>query len=384
MKGSVVTRNNHQAIVLELGKDPVTGKRKQRWIAVDGNKTEARAQLKQITYEYERGLWALPTKDTLQSHLEQWLTGYVAANLSPRTEDLYRYIAEKHIMPRLGNLRLNQLTPQAIQALYAEKKKAGLSNRTIQIIHNTLHRSLENAVKTGLLARNPVDAVERPKVKRGEIVTLTETDIHLILEFAKQTSFYELFYTLIFTGMRRGEALGLKWGDIDLLLLKVSINRSMTYLRKAPKGEKMKLRPPKTAKGRRYISVTPSNALVLGEYYEKRNQIRQSLGIPLLNDNDFVFANYKGIPYMPDSITGAWIKLVRKCGLPGRRLHDCRHTYATLLLKKNVHPSIVAAQLGHASVSTTLDIYSHSIPALQELAASKFDDIIIGEKQSVR
>ena len=102
--------------------------------------------------------------------------------------------------------------------------------------------------------------------------------------------------------------------------------------------------------------------------------------MPLLTDDNFVFSTFDGKPFLPNSVTHAWIKLVRRCGLPGRRLHDCRHSYATLLLRQNVHPSIVANQLGHASVKTTLDIYSHSIPALQEAAAVKFDDIVIGKK----
>jgi len=384
MKGSVVTRNGRQSLVLELGKDPVTGKRRQRWIAVEGNKTEARDELKKIIYEYEHGMWVLPVKDTLESHLNQWLTGYVAANLKPRTIELYSYIVNKHILPKLGSVKLNQITPQAVNALYAEKRKAGLSNRTIQIIHNTLHRAIENAVKTGMIARNPVNMVERPKVIRKEITTLSETDVHLILDRARDTEHFALYYTYLFTGARRGELLALKWQDVDLLLCKISVGKSLTYIKSAPKGKRLCESTPKTAKSRRYISITPSNAIVLREYHDKQNKRRQGLGLPLLSDSDYVFGNFDGTPYVPGSITNAWTKLVNKCGLPGRRLHDCRHTYATLLLKKNVHPSVVAAQLGHASVSTTLDIYSHSVPALQELAATKFDDIMIGESSIVR
>jgi integrase len=120
---------------------------------------------------------------------------------------------------------------------------------------------------------------------------------------------------------------------------------------------------------------------VLREYHETTDRKRQSIGLPPLTDNDFVFCTFNdGKPYLPNSITHAWIKLTRRCGLPGKRLHDCRHSYASLLLRQNVHPSVVANQLGHASVRTTLDIYSHSIPALQEAAAMKFDDIVIGKQ----
>ena len=126
------------------------------------------------------------------------------------------------------------------------------------------------------------------------------------------------------------------------------------------------------------VAIVTGAGSGIGRAVQARNKIRQPLGLPLLTDADLVFANYDGKPYLPNSITHAWIKLTRRCGLPGRRLHDCRHSYATSLLKKNVHPSVVASQLGHASVKTTLDIYSHSVPQLQEPAATKFDDIVIG------
>jgi len=275
---------------------------------------------------------------------------------------------------------LTALRPQSVQSLYSDKVKSGLSNATVQKIHNILHKSLENAVKTGLIVGNPLSAVECPKVQRRGMTTMNETDIHLLLDYAQTSPYYSLFYTLIFTGMRRSEALGLKWSDVDLLMLKISINRSLTYLNTPREGSRILLKSPKTSKSRRFISITPSNAVVLHEYRQSQNKTRQSLGMALLADGDFVFSIFDGKPFLPNSVTYAWIKLVRSCGLPGRRLHDCRHSYATLLLRQNVHPSIVANQLGHASVKTTLDIYSHSIPALQEAAAAKFDEIVIGKK----
>jgi len=242
---------------------------------------------------------------------------------------------------------------------------------------------LGNAIKLGMLYRNPLDSVERPKVVRTEMKTLNETDIHLILDRAQADEYYQLFYTILFTGMRRGEALALKWGDVNLNQLKMSVNKSLTYIRSNSKDQRLVIKTPKTARSRRYISLTPSNALVLREYRKAQDVLRHSQGLPPLDDADLVFSNAFGKPYLPDSITHAWVKLTRRCGLPGLRLHDCRHTYATLLLKKNVHPSVVAAQLGHASVSTTLDIYSHFVPQLQEMAASEFDNIVMGAKQTV-
>ncbi len=306
--------------------------------------------------------------------MQGWLESYVAPNLTPVSAETYKFITNKHILPRLGNILLSNLRSQVVQKLYSDMIKSGLSSATIQKTHNILHKALEIAVKNSVLMRNPLIGVELPKVERPDMITLNETDIHLVLDRARESEYYPLWYTLIFTGLRRGEALALRWSDVDLLMLKASISRSATYLNK-----KVFFKAPKTKRSSRYISLTPSNAVVLREHYEKQNQRRQDLGLPMLQDNDLVFAHYDGKPYLPNSITHAWIKLVRRCGLPGHRLHDNRHSYASLLLKQNVHPSIVQNQLGHASIKTTLDLYSHVIPALQEQAAVKFDDLVIGK-----
>jgi len=331
--------------------------------------------------EIDKGNYAKPSKLTVKAHFTQWLDDYVTPNLSPNTAETYRFIAKKHIIPVLGDMALSKLRPQLVQSLYSEKLKSGLSHATIQKIHNILHKCLENAIRTGLIIRNPLTGVDCPKAQRREMTTMNETDIHLLLDYARTSPYYSLFYTLIFTGLRRGEALALKWEDVDLLLLKVSINKSLSYLNATKDGSRILIKAPKTAKSRRFISITPSNAIVLREHHKAIDTKRQSIGLPPLTDDDFVFCTFNdGKPYLPNSITHAWIKLTRRCGLPGRRLHDCRHSYASLLLRQNVHPSVVANQLGHASVRTTLDIYSHSIPALQEVAAMKFDDIVIGKQ----
>jgi integrase len=377
MKGSLVNRNGHYSAVLE-DKDLVTGKRKQQWVNVGTDFREAEKKLNKLVHSFNDGSFIKPTKLTVKSHFDQWLTDYVAANLSPRTHELYKYICEKHIYPALGQTALSALKPQQVQKLHADKKLAGLSNRTCQIIHNVLHKGLDNAIKTGLIVRNVLDAVEYPKIQRYEIKTLTDTDILILLEYARESEYYPLWYTVIFTGMRRSEALALTWGDIDLENKKISVNKTMQYLDSAKSGEKIKFKAPKTEKSRRYAAMTPSNAAVLQEHKDAKNKTRKALGLNTdVEDSDLVFCHPDGSPYTPNGITHSCIRLVRKCGLKGVRLHDCRHSYASLLLRQNVHPSIVAAQLGHASVTTTLNIYSHVTPALQEQAASQFDNIVL-------
>ena len=137
---------------------------------------------------------------------------------------------------------------------------------------------------------------------------------------------------------------------------------------------------PKTGKSKRLVSLSPSNTIVLREHREAQEKQRQSLGMKI-SDNDLVFCKYDGKPYLPDSITQAWRKLAHRCGLQGIRLHDARHTHASLMLKQGVHPKIVQESLGHASISITLDTYSHVVQGLQQAAANGFDDIVIAKEE---
>jgi integrase len=222
-----------------------------------------------------------------------------------------------------------------------------------------------------MIVRNPADAVTSPRVQRSEMQTWDEDEIKTFLEAIKDSPYHALFYTALYTGMRRNELLGLRWSDIDIPLSLVHVNRSLLLL----KNGEITFRTPKTSKGRRAIDLPPSLTLLLKEYREKQALDRAMLGIPL-TDNDLVFSQYDGKPLLPDSVTHAWIKLVRRAGLKPIRLHDTRHTMASLMLKQGVHPKIVQERLGHASIQITLDTYSHVAPGLQKAAAERFDELV--------
>ena len=175
----------------------------------------------------------------------------------------------------------------------------------------------------------------------------------------------------------RSEALALRWQDVDLLLCQISVNRSMQYLDNAPIEDRITFKQPKTEKSRRLIALSPSTATILREHREVQDKQRGAFKLPPVTDIDLVFSHWNGTPLLPNSVTHAWIKLTRRCGLDGIRLHDARHTHASLLLKQGVHPKIVQERLGHAGIAITLDLYSHVAPGLQQAAANRFDDIIL-------
>jgi integrase len=386
MRGRIIKRkgSNNYTIVLQIGLDPSTGKRKQQWITAGPSKREAEKQMAELIHQMDTGNFVKPNKNSLSKYLEEWLKSYVWTNLSPRTAEGYESIVRCHLIPVLGNIPLMQLRPEHLQRYYSEKlavgrhdRKGALSQTTVSHHHTCIHRALKMALRWGLISRNPADAVVPPRPQRSEMHTMTEDEINTFLEAAKKTPYYLLFYLALFTGMRRSELLALRWCDVDLLLCQAHVTRSLHRLRT---GEII-FRNPKTAKARRMVSLPPSSAFLLQEH--KDRQETQS-GM-LLKEDDLIFSDHEGKPLLPDTISHAWAKLVKRTGLSHIRFHDARHTHASLLLKQSVHPKIVQERLGHATISTTLDLYSHVSPGLQEAAAIGFDRLINrNEKETVK
>ena len=277
------------------------------------------------------------------------------------------------LIPALGSIRLVELRPEHIQRHYANMVNRGLAPRTTRYDHTVLHRALHMAVKWQLVPRNVADAVEPPKAMDSEMETWSSDEVARFLEAAKATPYYVLFYTALYTGMRRCELLGLSWRHIDLLCCQINIERGLHWTKE--KG--YVFTQPKSKKSKRTIALPPSLALLLKEHKEKQECARLLAG-STLSEDDLVFGRPDGSPLFPNSVSRAWDLLVRKIGIKAIRFHDARHTHATLMLKQGVHPKVVQERLGHASIQTTLDTYSHVAPGLQEAAAVGFDEVMSG------
>lgn len=377
MRGHIIKRyQDSYTVVVNLGNDPATGKRRQRWVTVKGTKKEAEKKLADLLHELDTGAYMRPDRTTLAEFLDRWVKDYARPNLAPRTVEGYETIIKQHLIPRLGKLPLMQLKPEHLQKYYSEmlkggrcSEKGGLSAQTVRHHHTALHKAIQTAVEWGLLQRNVADAVRPPRVGPSEMSIWSEEEITRFLEAARATPYYALFYTAIFTGMRRSELLALRWQDVDFILSQIYINRSMHQIRDGS----FIFRPPKTAKGRRTVAMPPSAILVLREHYEKQVQDHKMLGIQL-KDEDLVFSELDGRPLRPNRITRAWPTLAKQIGIKVIRLHDARHTHASIMLKQGIHPKIVQERLGHANIAITLDTYSHVSPGLQAAAAKSFDE----------
>jgi integrase len=376
MRGTIKQRaKGSWTIILDIGRDPATGKRKQKWETVRGTKREAERRLAELQHQLNTGEHVQSAKGTLGDFLERWLRDYAWPNLSPETAQVYDIIIHKHLIPALGRLELTKVTPEVLQAYYAKALKegrrdgrGGLSPRTVRHHHTTLHTALAHAVKWRLLARNPVDAVDAPRYQKKEMRTFDQPSMAAFLDAIKDTEYYPLFYTILYTGMRRSEVLALKWADVDLDMGTISINRSLHQLA----DNSFIFQPPKTAKSRRLVALPPSATLVLKGHLETQTARGLMLDSPV-TDETLVFCHPDGSPMLPHSITNAWKRLAKQTGFQGIRLHDARHTHATIMLSQGVHPKIVQERLGHANISMTLDTYSHVLPGLQQAAALRFD-----------
>lgn len=384
MRGHITKRGkNSWTIVLYTGRDPQTGKKQYKWHSVKGTKKQAEKELAALINSLETGSYIKPKKTTLGLFLEQWLQDYAATNTAPRTYERYAEIVRLHLIPNLGRIALTQLKPEHLQAYYAKaltsgriNGKGGLSAQTVKHHHRILSEALRHALKWGLLARNVADAVDPPRPEKKEMTTVYTEDIGQLFEEAQKMEesssipYYTIVYMALHTGMRRGEILALRWSDVDLNLMTIYVNRSLQHLKN---GTKI-IREPKTQKSRRQISMTPSHALQLKDYQTAQSTLRLLANTPVKHDS-LIFADLDGQPLNPDSITPGFAKIARRAGL-NLRFHDLRHTHATLMLKSGVHPKIVSERLGHATVSFTLDTYTHVVPGLQEAAAKAFDKVL--------
>ena len=361
MRGDIRQRaKGSWTLTIELLRDPVTGKRRQAYETVRGTKRDALRRLSELEVQVDRGEHVNPSHATVGQFLYEWLDGIVATTTRETTVAGYRWYVGKYIIPRIGHVPLKDLQAAHIQSLYADMLAEGLSPTTVAQAHRIIRRALGQGVKQGALIRNVADATTPPRPARKEMRTLSEEDVARFLLVARQSPLYGVFLSLLYTGARRSEILALKWRNVDLVMGTITISRALHVL----KGGRVVFSEPKSAKGRRQVAMPPSLALALTEHRETMEQIRGPL-----SEDGLVFTRLDGSAVRPLTVSHAFRRISRRVGLHGVRLHDLRHSHATLMLEQGVHPKVVSERLGHSSVAITLDVYSHVLPGIQHAAA---------------
>ena len=376
MRGHIRPRGKGKWMIgFDIGRDPVTGKRRQRWHTVTGSKKDAERELRDMIRTLETGSYVEPTNIRLGEFLKRWLADR-KPRVSPKTYQEDRWIAERHINPHFGNVLLDHLRPGHLQDHYSRALRegrldgsGGLSPLPVLRQHRMIYATLQYAVKQGLVGRNVAQAVDPPRPARNEMRTLQPEEVRRLLEVVRDSWVYGPIFLAVYTGMRRSEILGLKWSDVDLEMATLSVRRAMHQLR----DRSHVFTQPKSQKGKRQVALTPSTVSMLREYRANKDFEAVMLGTKL-SDDRLVFTRADGSPLPADSLSLTYLRHVRSIGIWGVRFHDLRHTHASLMLRQGVHPKIVQERLGHSTVSITLDTYSHVTPGLQEAAAQRFEE----------
>jgi len=353
--------------VVDLPHDPATGKRRQKRVTA-ATKKELEKKSAAIIHAAETG-FIEPRSVTFGEFWTRWVEAK-APTLSPSTARRYRDLGRLHLSAFAG-LKLAKIGPADVQHLYADRLGTGLSGTSVRHLHSVLHGAFDDAVKWGLVARNVCDAVSPPARNRTEMQTWNAAEARAFLSASTGHRLEALWQLAITTGMRRGELLGLKWSDVDLDGNALSVRRSLS------RGDTSRLieREPKTQAGRRRIALSPGTVEMLRRHRVRQIEHRLSVGIAY-EDRDLVFANELGAHIHPNTLVRDFTLLTEAAGVPRIRLHDLRHTSATLLLAEGVHPKIVQERLGHSDIAMTLNRYSHVTPHMQTAAANALEDVI--------
>ncbi|ACO28786.1 site-specific integrase [Bacillus cereus] len=363
MKGHIRKRGNKYCIVIDIGPDPETGKRRQKWFSGYKTKKEAQADVAKKITELNEGTFVEPSKITLKDYLIQWLE---IKKMSVEKSSLSRYQSNinKHIIPNIGMISLHKLNVMHIQKCYQSALNSGIANNTILFQHRILTAALNLAVKQNIIPRNPATLAVIPKKEKSSIQTWTEEEVKQFLLHSQESRYHIGYLLAITTGMRLGEVLGLRWQDVDFNNHTVTINQTL--------GHDNKIKT--SAKNNSSKRTIPIPLEVIEELKKCKLQVnKDKLRIgPAYHDLDLIICNKLGEVTTRTTFTRHFDKVIKNAGIKKIKFHDTRHTHATLLLKQGVHPKVVSERLGHSDISLTLRVYSHVLPNIQEDAVKAF------------
>ncbi len=349
----------------------VDGKRRQK-TSTHETKRDAQAWLAQVVAELRAGQ-VYDTTVTVQEYLTGWLAG--KQSLRPSTRLSYRCHIHQYLIPHLGHHRLSALRAHHLEAMYLaitsgnHQRERPVGPETLRRIHATCQSALNTAVKRGLLRRNPAATVELVRIQRPRRTTWNERDAATFLTAIVDDPLHPLYRMLLITGLRRGEALGLRWCDLDVQSSVLHVRQQLVAV-----GTDLVIGPPKTASGARTIALDEKTLQALQlhaleAHLTPAGQLRQS-------PEDLVFSTTVGAPLCPAYVSRHFDRIVHRTELPRIRLHDLRHTSASLGLAGGETLLEVSKRLGHSSIGVTADIYSHITPQVARQAADRLADIL--------
>jgi integrase len=352
MKGHIRARGNAWAIVIDI-KTP-SGERRRKWHSFKGTKREAQAECARLITELKAGSYVEHDKKTLNEFLDKWEADWAANNVNPKTAERYSELLRNHVRPHIGTKRIQAIRPEDLNRLYSDLRQK-LAPRTVRHVHGLLHRVFGHAAKWGTITRNVVGFVDAPKVPVVEAPALQLSEIPKMLASLRGRVLFPIAVVALGTGMRRGELCALRWRDVDLDGGSLRVERSLEETRKGG----LRFKEPKSARGRRTISLSPAVVAELRAHWKAQQEQRLALGLGKASGDALVFATWEGKPRQPGILTHEFSGAMERIGLPHVTLHSLRHTHASQLITSGMDILTVSRRLGHSSPTITLSVYGH-------------------------
>lgn len=375
---------------IPLGRDPSTGRMRYRYVYGDSQK-EALANFKKAQQEIAEGKYVIAVKGNLAEWLDYWLYNHKAAYVERSTLDTYEWNIKASIIPHLGQIELSKLETMQIQQFYTHLLKVGnKSTSVVKKIHSIMSMALDQAVREKRIAFNPAKACSIPKVSFKEKLVLDKEARVKFIELACKEAprYLPIFLTVIYTGLRRGEVLALRWGsDVDLENGTITVNRTVNRLMSRDpdnpkKTELVTKSSPKSKSSKRVIPIANLLLSVLKEQ-KKRQDEEKELVDTAYQDQELVFATAIGHLIEPRGLLRCLYNLLEKAGLPRMGVHGLRHTFATMLLEMGENLKIIQSYLGHSKLSTTADIYLHKTSNIMKESVERLNSSIKDELPEV-
>lgn len=368
MRGHVSKRGSKYSFVIDIGRDPITKKRKQKRVSGFRTKKEAIQAMNKMINELQNGTYVEPSNETLAEFIESWLE-HKKSTVSDSTYDFYESYTKNHIVPALGNIKLKDIKPITIQIFYNSLvKNSGLSLHSVAHVQRITRIILNHAVRLKVIRENPAIDIDIVKVPKKEQKVWTKDQVDIFIDAARGHIHFIAFYLAIFTGMRQGEILGLKWDSVDFDNRTIYVRRA---LKRSNGGE---IKDLKNTSSYRSIAMNDLLYEELKKHKRKQNEIKLRMG-QAYNDQGFVVATKVGTFVLHSNLSRAFRLICEKIDVPKIRFHDLRHTHASLLLSLKQHPKVVQERLGHSSIEMTMDIYSHMMPNMQKEAVKELDKL---------
>jgi integrase len=367
---------------ITVGNDPETGKQKRRFF-YGKTRAEVAEKLLKVQNDFRTGIYVEPNKITFGMWLDTWLEEYKRPQIRPSSYELYKSIINLHIKPTLDNVALQDIRPEHLQTLYNAKYdnglkdiERGLSASSVKRMHTMIKNCLQQAIKNNLIPRNSAEATILPKIKKSQIQVFTLENQQKFLKALAGERMKAAFIIALATGIREGELLGLYWNDIDLEQGILSIQRSIRRVQTSGAADKktaLIFQEPKTESGKRFIPLP--DAALTGLKEHKKQQVIEKLAAGEIYENEcnLVFCTELGKPIDPRNFRKLFKRILNKANIPDIQFHALRHTFATRLLELNENPKVVQEILGHADISTTMNVYSHVLPDVKKAAAQKLN-----------